>query len=75
MTHDAADATEEHVARDDELNDKQLAAMDSLWRARRAGHVTAEEEAAIERLIRTDHVPAARKHLTAAKHRAPTSDA
>lgn len=74
MTHDATDATEEHIARDDELNDKQLAAMDSLWKARRAGHVTAEEEPAIERLIRTGHVSAARKRLTAARHRADGSD-
>lgn len=70
MPNDATEATEEHIDRDDELKDKQLAAMDSLWKSRRAGHVTAEEEAEIERLIRTGHVPAARKRLTAAKRRA-----
>lgn len=56
-------------ATDDELNDKQLATMDALWNAQRAGDVSADEAAEIERLVRLGHPYSARKRLTAAKKR------
>lgn len=52
-----------HAARR-ELNANQLAAMDALWRAERAGDVASDEAREIERMIRRGHAPGARKRLT-----------
>lgn len=54
---------------DDDLNDRQLAALDSLWRARRDGSVTAAEAEAIDVMIRRGHPAGARKRITQARKR------
>lgn len=54
---------------DDELNDRQLAALDSLWRARRDGSVTDAQAEAIDVLIRRGHPAGARKRITQARKR------
>lgn len=54
---------------DDELNDRQLAALDSLWRARRDGSVTAAEAEALDAMIRRGHPAGARKRITQARKR------
>lgn len=53
----------------DELSAEQVAAMQSLDDARRAGLVTADDAAVIERIIRDGHPHGARKRLTEAKRR------
>lgn len=57
------------LATDDELNAAQLAAMDALWNAQRAGDVSDDDAAEIERVIRLGHPHGARKRLTAARRR------
>lgn len=59
--------TETQLASDDELDDKQLAAMDSLWRAQRDGYVSPEQAEPIEVLIRSGRTSSARKRLTEAR--------
>lgn len=54
----------------DDLDARQLAAMDRLANAHRAAKVTDEEVAVIERMIRDGHVPGALKRITAAGRRA-----
>lgn len=54
---------------DDELKPAQLAAMQSLDDARRAGLITAADFRTIEVVIRQGHVAGARKRLTAARRR------
>lgn len=54
----------------DDLSPAQLAAMQSLDDSRRAGLVSAEDAAIIERVIRAGHVHGARKRLTQARKRA-----
>lgn len=50
----------------DGLSARQVMAMDRLANARRAGKVTDEQAADIERLIREDHVPGALKRISLA---------
>lgn len=57
------------LARDDELNAAQLAAMDALWHAQRDGVVSADELREIERTVRLGHPYGARKRITAARKR------
>lgn len=57
------------LATDDELNDRQLQVMDALWHAQRAGEVSEDEAAEIERVVRLGHPYGARKRLTAARKR------
>lgn len=59
--------TDSELASDDELDDRQLAAMDSLWRAQRDGYVTPEQAAPIEALIRSGRTSNARRRLTEAR--------
>ena len=47
-----------------ELSADQLAAMDALWRAERAGDVDADDARDVEDMIRRGHSPGARKRLT-----------
>lgn len=47
-----------------EMSADQLAAMDALWRAERAGELRREEARDIEDMIRRGHSPGARKRLT-----------
>lgn len=54
---------------DDELDPRQLAAMQSLDDARRAGEVSADDAVTIEIVIRRGHVHGARKRLTEARRR------
>lgn len=53
----------------DQLNAAQIAAMQSLDDARRAGLVAADDAEVIERVIRDGHPHGARKRLTEAKRR------
>ncbi|HEX6514925.1 MAG TPA: hypothetical protein VF049_05095 [Nocardioidaceae bacterium] len=62
-----SDGRYNRAATDDELTDPQLAAMDALWRARRAGVVDEHQAARIEDVIRHGHVHGARKRLTDAR--------
>ncbi|MQA05008.1 MAG: hypothetical protein GEV07_20560 [Streptosporangiales bacterium] len=50
-----------------ELTGDQLAVLDALWRAQRAGEVTATDAAEIEAVIRDGRVHGARKRLTNAR--------
>lgn len=59
----------EDLPTDDELKPAQLAAMQSLDDARRAGQITATDFRTIEVVIRQGHVHGARKRLTAARRR------
>lgn len=52
------------LATDDELNAAQLAAMDSLWRARRADEISDDDARHIEVMIRLGHPHGALKRLT-----------
>lgn len=63
------------MLRDNELNAAQLAAMQSLDEARRAGEITAEDAETIDVVIRRGHVHGARKRLTKARREraSPTS--
>lgn len=54
---------------DDELKPEQLAAMQALDDARRAGQVTEQDFRDIEIVIRRGHVHGARKRITTAKRR------
>lgn len=54
----------------DDLNAAQVAAMQSLDDARRAGEITEDDAAVIEQVIRDGHPHGARKRLTAARRRA-----
>lgn len=54
---------------DDELDRHQLAAMQSVDDARRAGEISADDAATIETVIRRGHVHGARKRLTEARRR------
>lgn len=54
----------------DDLNARQVAAMDRLANAHRAAKVTDEEATVIEQMIRDGHVPGALKRITAAGRRA-----
>lgn len=54
---------------DDELSASQMAAMQSLDDARRAGHVTEDDFRTIEVVIRRGHVAGARKRITEARRR------
>lgn len=65
---------EDVVTDDDRLDARQLAAMDSLWRAQRAGDVSAAAAAPIELLIRRGRVSAALKRITDARRRPPAAD-
>ncbi|MBO0826635.1 MAG: hypothetical protein J2P24_02525 [Streptosporangiales bacterium] len=47
-----------------EFTDAQLAALDALWRAERAGQVSGEAVREIEELIRAGHVHRARRRLS-----------
>lgn len=47
-----------------EFTDRQLAALDALWRAKRAGQVTDDAADRIEELIREGRVHGARKRLS-----------
>lgn len=60
------DATEK-LPGDDELKPGQLAAMQSLDDARRAGQITEADFAEIEVVIRRGHAHGARKRITEAK--------
>lgn len=60
------------VTSDDDLNARQLAAMDALWRAERADEVSSEEAREIESVIRRGHPYGARKRLTVARRRRQT---
>ncbi|MQA81930.1 MAG: hypothetical protein GEV10_26240 [Streptosporangiales bacterium] len=62
--------SERRVVDDDRLDRQQLAALDSLWRAHRAGEVDTATAGVIEDLIRRGHVPGAQKRLSAARRRA-----
>lgn len=53
----------------DDLNAAQVAAMQSLDDARRAGEIAEEDFAEIEQVIRAGHPHGARKRLTQAKRR------
>lgn len=59
----------------DDLTTQQLAAMQSLDDARRAGLVSADDAAVIEQVIRDGHPHGARKRLTQAKRRNGNRDA
>lgn len=52
------------LAGDDELNADQLAAMDSLWRAKRANDVSDDDANHIEAMVRRGHPHGALKRLT-----------
>lgn len=65
---------EDVVTDDDRLDAKQLAAMDSLWRAQRAGDVLPGEAAPIELLIRRGKVSGALKRITEARRRISSAD-
>jgi hypothetical protein len=59
----------------DDLSATQVAALQSLDDARRAGFVADDDAAVIERVIRDGHPHGARKRLTEAKRRNGGSDA
>lgn len=59
----------------DELNAAQVAAMQSLDDARRAGLVADDDAEVIEQVIRDGHVHGARKRFTRAKRRNGSGDA
>lgn len=63
------DTETEVLPSDDELKPRQLAAMQSLDDARRAGHITEQDFREIEVVIRRGHVYGARKRITEAKRR------
>lgn len=54
---------------DDQLDARQLAAMQSLDDARRAGEISVDDAVTIEIVIRRGYVHGARKRLTAARRR------
>lgn len=54
---------------DDELDAEQLAAMQAMDDALRAGEICRACTPAIERAVREGHVPGARKRLTRARQR------
>lgn len=63
------DVDAEVLPTDDELKPKQVAAMQSLDDARRAGEITDADFREIEVVIRRGHVHGARKRITEAKRR------
>lgn len=73
MDHSTAMASEtactDALPGDDELKPGQLAAMQSLDDARRAGVISDADFREIEIVIRRGHVHGARKRLTEAKRR------
>lgn len=64
-----ATVTEDDLPGDDELDPRQLAAMQSLDEALRAGEVRPADAREIEVVIRRGQVAGARKRLTAARRR------